>query len=43
VAGNPRAAAVRRRFPRLAGPSPKGCGYSGIYYASWAHYSMGDW
>jgi hypothetical protein len=22
---------------------PKGCGYNGIYYASAAHYSYGDW
>lgn len=34
---------VRRRWPRLFGPCPKGCGFSGIGYASWAHYVSGDW
>jgi hypothetical protein len=34
---------VRGRWPRLGGPCPKGCGYTGIYYASWAHYVCGDW
>jgi hypothetical protein len=34
---------VRRRWPRLMGPCPKGCGFNGIAYASWAHYTMGDW
>jgi len=36
-------AEIRRRWPRLCGPCPKGCGYNGIYYASWEHYTMGDW
>jgi hypothetical protein len=37
---------VRERFPRLAGPCPKGCGIDGIVYASAAHYIFGggsDW
>lgn len=34
---------VRRRWPRLMGPCPKGCGFSGIAYASTMHYIMGDW
>jgi hypothetical protein len=34
---------VRARWPRLDGPCPKGCGYSGIAYASFAHYISGDW
>lgn len=43
VGGNPRVSEVRRRFPRLHGECPKGCGFKGIAYASWAHYTMGDW
>lgn len=35
--------AVRKRWPRLFGACPKGCGYSGIAYASTAHYIAGDW
>jgi hypothetical protein len=35
--------AVRRRWPRLMGVCPKGCGYSGIAYASAEHYVCGDW
>ena len=34
---------VRRRWPRLMGVCPRGCGYSGIAYASSMHYIMGDW
>lgn len=34
---------VRKRWPRLMGACPKGCGYSGIGYASYAHYIAGDW
>lgn len=34
---------VRRRWPRLFGKCPLGCGYNGIYYASWAHFIAGDW
>lgn len=34
---------VRRRYPRLFGPCPEGCGFSGIAYASYLHYVMGDW
>lgn len=36
-------AEVRRRWPRLQGPCPKGCGFCGIGYASAMHYIMGDW
>jgi len=43
VMGNPNAAEVRRRWPRLNGPCPLGCGYVGIYYASREHYILGDW
>lgn len=34
---------VRRRWPRLNGLCPKGCGYDGVYYASYIHYIYGDW
>lgn len=34
---------VRRRWPRLTGVCPKGCGYNGIAYASYLHYLSGDW
>lgn len=34
---------VRRRWPRLDGRCPLGCGYCGIAYASGAHYVHGDW
>ena len=34
---------VRRRWPRLFGPCPLGCGFDGIGYASYEHYIMGDW
>lgn len=37
---------VRKRFPRLVGPCPKGCGVNGTIYASAAHYIFGgatDW
>jgi len=34
---------VRRRWPRLDGACPLGCGYVGIGYASMAHYVCGDW
>ncbi|MGK3981250.1 hypothetical protein WMF38_57165 [Sorangium sp. So ce118] len=34
---------VRRRWPRLFGECPKGCGYRGIAYASGEHYVAGDW
>ncbi len=43
VAGNPAAAEIRKRWPRLHGPCPKGCGFTGIAYASMAHYAAGDW
>lgn len=34
---------VRKRWPRLFGKCPKGCGFDGIGYASMAHYVYGDW
>ena len=34
---------IRKRWPRLDGPCPKGCGYVGIAYASQEHYVYGDW
>jgi hypothetical protein len=34
---------IRKRWPRLCGECPKGCGYNGIYYASMEHYTYGDW
>lgn len=34
---------VRANWPRLYGSCPLGCGYNGIYYASTAHFVMGDW
>lgn len=43
IVGNPRHAEVRRRFPRLFGRCPKGCGVDGIGYASMEHYQLGDW
>lgn len=36
-------AEVRRRWPRLFGKCPKGCGFEGIAYASLEHYVIGDW
>lgn len=34
---------IRKRWPRLYGTCPKGCGYKGIAYASMSHYLYGDW
>lgn len=34
---------VRKRWPRLDGDCPKGCGYRGIAYASRLHFIAGDW
>jgi hypothetical protein len=34
---------VRKRWPRLSGVCMLGCGYKGIYYASYMHYLSGDW
>lgn len=34
---------VRKRWPRLNGKCPKGCGYHGIAYASMSHFVYGDW
>lgn len=36
-------AEVRRRWPRLRGTCPKGCGFAGAAYASFAHVIWGDW
>lgn len=43
IMGNPSSEEVRKRWPRLNGPCPKGCGFVGIAYASYAHYIAGDW
>jgi hypothetical protein len=43
IIGNPARDEVRRRFPRLDGVCPKGCGFHGIAYASVDHYRAGDW
>lgn len=43
IAGSPAVPEIRKRWPRLCGKCPKGCGYDGIYYASREHYIMGDW
>lgn len=37
------ASEIRRRWPRLDGLCPKGCGFNGIAYASFLHYVSGDW
>lgn len=34
---------VRRRWPRLFGRCPKGCGFEGVGYASKEHFVAGDW
>lgn len=34
---------VRKRWPRVNGICPKGCGFNGIGYASFEHYICGDW
>jgi hypothetical protein len=43
IMGNPMSAEIRKRWPRLFGKCPLGCGYEGIYYASREHYAAGDW
>jgi hypothetical protein len=43
IIGPPGAAEVRKRWPRLMGTCPKGCGFHGIAYASSTHYVFGDW
>ncbi len=43
IGGNPVSTEIRKRWPRLFGVCPKGCGYNGIYYASTEHYLAGDW
>lgn len=34
---------VRKRWPRHYGVCPRGCGFTGIAYASYMHYISGDW
>ncbi len=34
---------VRRRWPRMGGHCPLGCGFYGVAYASLEHYVAGDW
>lgn len=34
---------IRKRWPRLFGVCPLGCGFDGIGYASWEHHVYGDW
>lgn len=36
-------AEIRKRWPRLFGVCPLGCGFDGIGYVSSAHYVYGDW
>lgn len=43
VMGSPAASVIRKKWPRLMGKCPLGCGYVGIAYASYEHYIMGDW
>jgi hypothetical protein len=43
IVGNPAVSEIRKRWPRLVGPCPKGCGFDGIGYASYMHYLMGDY
>jgi hypothetical protein len=43
IMGSTATAAIRKLWPRLNGPCPKGCGYNGIAYASYAHYLYGDY
>lgn len=41
--GDEQVAFIRKNWPRLDSQCPKGCGYVGIYYASFLHYVAGDW
>lgn len=43
IMGHPATAEIRKRWPRLSGHCPKGCGFYGAAYASYAHYIYGDW
>jgi hypothetical protein len=43
IMGSPAHDEIRKRWPRLSGPCPKGCGYNGIAYASYSHFLYGDW
>jgi hypothetical protein len=46
ILGSPASEVIRKHWPRgwftAEKPCPQ-CGYVGIYYASYAHYMMGDW
>lgn len=43
IMGHPATAEIRKRWPRMEGQCPKGCGFYGCAYASYAHYIYGDW
>lgn len=43
VMSSPAHSEIRKRWPRLNGSCPKGCGFKGIAYASYDHYIYGDW
>lgn len=43
IMGSPAHDQIRKRWPRLDGLCPKGCGYRGIAYASMDHLRYGDW
>lgn len=43
IMGDPASAEVRKRWPRLCGECPLGCGFNGIAYASREHLYAGDW
>lgn len=47
IMGNSASAEIKKRWPRgwftAEKPCPKGCSFRGIAYASYAHYTMGDW
>lgn len=43
IMGSPASSEIKKRWPRLSGLCPKGCGFNGIAYASYAHYIYGDW
>jgi hypothetical protein len=36
-------AEIRKRWPRMSGVCPKGCGFYGAAYASYEHYIAGNW
>ena len=47
ILGSSASSEIKRRWPRgwftAEKPCPKGCGFVGIAYASYEHYTMGDW